>query len=187
MSRETRVPGESGFWVIILGDLTAFALLFCVYTYYRGLDVGLYLESQERLSRLYGAINVALLLTSSWCVVEGIEAFRRRVTDRARRLFGAALLLGIGFVLVKVVEYGEKVRDGIVATTNEFFMFYYVLTGIHLLHLLIGLGVLAWMRAKAKSQWSAQRDIELMECGGLYWHMVDLLWVALFTLLYLVW
>ena len=83
MSRETRVPGESGFWVIILGDLTAFALLFCVYTYYRGLDVGLYLESQERLNRLYGAINVALLLTSSWCVVEGIEAFRRRVT-RAR-------------------------------------------------------------------------------------------------------
>ncbi len=84
------------------------------------------------------------------------------------------------------IEYGEKVRDGIVATTNEFFMFYYVLTGIHLLHLLIGLGVLAWMRAKSKSQWSAQRDIELMECGGLYWHMVDLLWVALFTLLYLV-
>ena len=111
---------------------------------------------------------MALLLTSSWCVVEGIEAFRRRVTDRARRLFGAALLLGIGFVLVKVVEYGEKVRDGIVATTNEFFMFYYVLTGIHLLHLLIGLGVLAWMRVKSKSQWSAQRDIELMECGGLY-------------------
>jgi nitric oxide reductase NorE protein len=186
LSRDTRVPGESGFWVIILGDLTAFALLFCVYTYYRGLDVDLYLESQERLNRLYGAINVALLLTSSWCVVEGIEAFRRRVTDRARRLFGAALLLGIGFVLVKVVEYGEKVRDGIVATTNEFFMFYYVLTGIHLLHLLIGLGVLAWMRATSKSQWSAQRDIELMECGGLYWHMVDLLWVALFTLLYLV-
>ena len=88
-------------------------------------------------------------------------------------------------MLVKILEYGEKVRDGIIATSNEFFMFFYVLTGIHLLHLVIGLGALAWMRAKAKSPWTEQRDVALVECGGLYWHMVDLLWVALFALLYL--
>ena len=184
--RASRIPGESGFWVLILGDLSAFALLFCVFMYYRGTGAELYADSQLRLNRFYGAINVVLLLTSSWCVVEGIEAYRQRLPKRARRMLGAAMLLGAGFVLVKVLEYGEKVRDGIVATTSEFFMFYYVLTGIHLLHLLIGLGVLAWMRAKSRSHWNAQREIELVECGGLYWHMVDLLWVALFTLLYLV-
>lgn len=183
--RETRVPGESGFWILILGDLTAFALLFCVFVYYRGQDVGLYLDSQLRLNRAFGALNVVLLLTSSWCVVQGVEAFRTRITRRARRCFGAGFLLGAGFVVVKILEYGEKVRESIAASTNEFFMFFYVLTGIHLLHLVIGLGVLAWMRAKSRSGWSTHRDVALVECGGVYWHMVDLLWVALFALLYL--
>ena len=182
---EIRVPGESGFWILILGDLTAFALLFCVFIYYRGHDVGLYLDSQLRLNRAFGALNVVLLLTSSWCVVQGVEAFRERITQRARRCFGAGFLLGAGFVVVKVLEYGDKVREGIAASTNEFFMFFYVLTGIHLLHLVIGLGVLAWMRAKSRSEWSTHRDVALAECGGVYWHMVDLLWVALFALLYL--
>jgi nitric oxide reductase NorE protein len=184
-SRETRVPGEPGFWILILGDLTAFALLFCVFVYYRGQDIDLYFDSQLRLNRALGALNVALLLTSSWCVVQGVEAYRARVAQRARRCFGAGLLLGAGFVAVKVLEYGEKVRDGIVASTNEFFMFFYVLTGIHLLHLVIGLGVLAWMRSKSRGEWSSHRDVALVECGGVYWHMVDLLWVALFALLYL--
>jgi nitric oxide reductase NorE protein len=183
--REGRVPGESGFWVLILGDLTAFALLFCVFVYYRGQDVGLYLDSQLRLNRAFGALNVVLLLTSSWCVVQGVEAFRGRVMWRARRWFGAGFLLGVGFVVVKVLEYGEKVRESIAASTNEFFMFFFVLTGIHLLHLVIGLGVLAWMRAKSGSEWNTHRDVALVECGGVYWHMVDLLWVALFALLYL--
>jgi nitric oxide reductase NorE protein len=118
-------------------------------------------------------------------VVQGVEAFRERVTLRPRRCFGAGLLFGGGFVAVKVLEYGEKVRDGIGASTSEFFMFFYVLTGIHLLHLVIGLIVLAWMRAKASSAWRTHRDVALVECGGVYWHMVDLLWVALFALLYL--
>jgi heme/copper-type cytochrome/quinol oxidase subunit 3 len=61
----------------------------------------------------------------------------------------------------------------------------YVLTGIHPLHLVIGLGVLAWMRSKSSSGWSTRRGVALVECGGVYWHMVDLLWVALFALLYL--
>ena len=184
-SHETRVPGEAGFWILVLGDLTAFALLFCVFVYYRGQDAGHYLDSQLRLNRAFGALNVVLLLTSSWCVVQGVEAFRERVTLRARRCFGAGLLFGAGFVAVKVLEYGEKIRDGIGVSTSEFFMFFYVLTGIHLLHLLIGLIVLAWMRAKASSAWRTHRDVALVECGGVYWHMVDLLWVALFALLYL--
>jgi nitric oxide reductase NorE protein len=180
-----RVPGEPGIWVMILGDLTAFALLFGVFLYYRGFDIDVYVESQAQLSRFFGALNMAILVTSSWFVVEGIDAYRERATQRARRFLGIALLLGFGFVLVKILEYAEKVHAGIGVTTNEFFMFYYVLTGIHLLHLLIGLIVLAWMRSKSRSQWSKRSDVALVECGGLYWHMVDLLWVALFALLYL--
>jgi nitric oxide reductase NorE protein len=183
--RDARVPGESGFWVIILGDLTAFALLFCVFVYYRAHDVDVYLDSQLRLNRFFGAFNMVLLLTSSWCVASGIEAFRERATKSARRFFSAAFMLGVGFVFVKFLEYREKVHDGLVVTTNEFFMFFYVMTGIHLLHLVIGLIVLGWMRAKSRSQWKAHGEVALMECGGLYWHMVDLLWVAIFALLYL--
>ena len=128
---------------------------------------------------------MVLLLTSSWFVVSGVEAFRRRAAQRARFLFGIALLLGFGFVAVKVLEYGDKVRDGITAGTNEFFMFYFVLTGIHLLHLVIGLLVLVWIRARSRTPGIRERDVVLVECGAVYWHMVDLLWVALFALLYL--
>jgi nitric oxide reductase NorE protein len=77
------------------------------------------------------------------------------------------------------------VRERITAGTNEFFMFYFVLTGIHLLHLVIGLLVLAWIRTRSRTAWSRERDVVLVECGAIYWHMVDLLWVALFALLYL--
>ena len=75
-------------------------------------------------------------------------------------------------------------REGFTPATNDFFMFYFVLTGIHLVHLIVGLGVLSWMLARARPP-ADRSAIVLLECGATYWHMVDLLWVVLFALLYL--
>ena len=102
------------------------------------------------LSRPLGALNTLLLLTSSWFVVLGVQALREQLSQRAVTLFTAGLGCGVGFALVKVIEYGEKLRAGINPATNDFYMFYFVLTGIHFLHVLIGLGVLTWMGARSR-------------------------------------
>jgi nitric oxide reductase NorE protein len=181
------VPGEVGIWVFVLGDMTVFAALFAGFVYYRSASLDIYLQSQATLNQSFGAINTLLLLTSSWFVVMGTDAARRDAAALARRLFAVAFLCGAGFVAVKFFEYREKALAGLTPISNEFFSFYYMLTGLHLLHVLIGMVVLAvvFRRAGSPTGFRSASDVVFLECGASYWHMVDLLWIVLFPLLYL--
>lgn len=181
-----RVPGEAGVWVFIIGDMMSFSLLFLLFLYYRSFDIPAFTASQDLLNLNFGAINTILLLTSSWFVALGLGAARRAKPQASARLFLLALLCAVGFALVKYVEWGEKIRAGIVLTSNDFFMYYYLLTGIHFLHLIVGMGVLVFLIMKARAGHHAVSDVRIYESGGAYWHMVDLLWIVLFPLLYLV-
>lgn len=179
------MPGEAGVWVFIFGDMLIFALLFNVYVFYRAQDVELYRQSQMALDPAHGAVYTFLLLISSWFVVIAVRAARRGIDGMAPRLFAWALLCGVAFVVLKFFEYRGKVVSGITPTTNDFYMYYFILTGIHLLHVLIGIGVLAFMWRRLRARPSGPQDMVLIESGACYWHMVDLLWVVLFALLYL--
>jgi nitric oxide reductase NorE protein len=178
-----RLPGETGVWVLVFGDLTVFALFFSAFLFHRGQELDLYQVSQLTLNRHFGALNTLLLLTSSWFVALALAAMRGAQAQRAVRLLAAAMGCGVAFAIVKYCEYGEKIRQGITPATNDFFMYYFVLTGIHFIHVLVGLGVLGWMYTRVRLRPAA--DIRPLECGGIYWHMVDLLWVVLFALFYL--
>lgn len=180
------LPGEPGVWIIVIGDLILFSLFFGVFLSYRADDVALYLKSQQALNQGCGAINTLLLLTSSWFVVRAIHFAKAGDAPEARALITRAMLCGSGFVGVKIFEYSEKIMAGISVSTNDFFMFYFVLTGIHFLHLLIGMGVLAFIRARTGRAHLTSGDIALLECGASFWHLVDVLWIVLFPLLYLV-
>ncbi|NIB38825.1 cytochrome c oxidase subunit 3 family protein [Pseudomaricurvus alkylphenolicus] len=184
------LPAEEGVWVFILGDMMVFSLFFLVFMYYRNQDIPTFVESQATLNLHYGALNTMLLLTSSWFVALALRSVRHNWPTHAARLIALAGACGVGFVIVKFVEYGEKIRAGLVLTTNDFYMYYYVFTGVHFLHLLIGLGVLIFLWFKARAGAPAggytQRDIQTFEGGAAYWHMVDLLWIVLFPLIYLV-
>jgi nitric oxide reductase NorE protein len=180
------LPGEEGVWIFIFGDMMVFSLFFGVFMYYRSLDIAAFTLSQATLNQNYGAINTVLLLTSSWFVVLGLHAVKKNMGQLASRLFTAALLCGLGFAAIKFVEYGEKISAGYTLTSSDFFMYYYILTGIHFLHLIIGMGVLLFLRSKAKNPQLSAADIRNFESGTAYWHMVDLLWIVLFPLLYLV-
>ena len=183
---ERHLPGEGGVWIFIVGDMIIFSVFFCVFLYYRSLDPILFDTSREQLNQHFGAFNTLLLLTSSWFVVLALQSARKNLGRYSQRLFLAAFLCGVGFAVSKFFEYGEKIGNGITLTTNDFFMFYYVLTAIHFLHLIIGMGVLFYLyRVCAKASLSAN-DIRNLESGASYWHMVDLLWIVLFPLLYLV-
>lgn len=185
---ETRVhlPGEAGIWIFILGDMSVFGLFFATFMFYRGENPALYTSSQALLNQNWGAINTLVLLLSSLFVVIALNAWRAGRITLSRRLLVAALICGLAFVGVKYFEWGEKLRAGISITTDEFFMYYFVFTGIHLLHLVIGLGVLGFLIGLTRRPCAGAKDTMLMEGGACYWHMVDLLWIVLFPILYLV-
>jgi nitric oxide reductase NorE protein len=111
---------------------------------------------------------------------------RERITNRVPILFAVAFACGVGFVLNKYLEYGAVIHAGHVATTNAFYTYYYVLTGVHLTHLLAGMGVLVFLWRVSRKADLQERDVRALESGASFWHVVDLLWVVLFPLLYLV-
>lgn len=182
---EAHLPGESGIWVLILGDLVIFTLFFATFTYYRGQSLALYAQSQQTLHQSFGALNTVLLLTSSLFVALAMNALRRGADGVATGFLALAFCCGAGFLTVKYFEYGEKLRAGITLTTNEFYSFYYVLTGLHMIHVILGMGVLSFMMKGAWGGGESPRRIVLMESGASFWHMVDILWVLIFPLLYL--
>lgn len=181
----SHVPGEVGIWVFVLGDLLMFALTFILFTYYRAGDPALFASGQATLNQNYGAINTLLLLSSSWFVVLAIHAAKDRAAVPAANFVVLAFLCGGGFVAVKFTEYGEKLQAGLTLTTNDFFMYYYVLTGLHFAHVAIGMLVLVFMWRRCRAGIASERDIGFLESGATYWHMVDVLWIILFPLIYL--
>jgi len=179
------LPGEIGIWVFIIGDLLMFTLFFTMVTYYRGEEVALFSAGQATLNQEYGVVNTILLLTSSWFVVAAIHAAKNLDGKVAANYFLLTFLCGAGFVAIKLLEYGEKIRANLVLTTNDFYMYYYVLTGLHFVHVAIGMVVLAFLWRRCRAGIRHEEDVRLLEGGASYWHMVDVLWIILFPLVYL--
>lgn len=184
-ARKRHVPGEEGVWIFILGDMVVFALLFGVFLYYRAEDPELFQVSQQALDQTFGAVNTLLLLASSLFVVTGVRAIRHRTPKVGPWLFAAAFVCGLGFVFNKYLEYSDKLSHGIKPATNDFWMYFYVLTGLHLFHLLLGMAVLAFCFVSARKPALDGRRFAFVEGGACFWHMVDLLWIVIFPLLYL--
>jgi nitric oxide reductase NorE protein len=134
------------------------------------------------LNLTLAGLDTLLLLTSSWLVALAVQAVSRHRPERAPRLLLGGVLTGAGFVVSKSVEYTEKLVDGTTPATNSFYGWYFLLTGVHLAHVLAGTGLLTftWRRSR---RGVSQRV--LLECVASFWHLVDLLWIVLFPLLYL--
>ena len=183
--RGVHVPGEVGAWVFILGDMLVFGLFFITFAVYRASSPQLYAHSQEAMNQTFGLINTVILLTSSWLVALAVEGAKHGAHRSAPKLLSLAILCGALFATVKVFEYREKIRAGITLNTNEFYTFYYMLTGIHLLHVLIGTCVLVYLFNVARKDRLLAVDINVLEGGSAFWHLVDILWIVLFAMFYL--
>jgi len=179
-----RLPGEEGIWVLIFGDLFVFTLFFMTFLYYRDAEPAVFVTSQLELNRAFGLTNTIFLLTSSLFVAVATRRVRSG-GHHPQFLFLAAMACGFGFVIIKAFEYGAKFHAGIGFTTNDFFMLYFVFTGIHLMHVIIGLAVLTYLTRVSGKPNAATTGLVWIECGALFWHLVDLLWVVLFALFYL--
>jgi nitric oxide reductase NorE protein len=181
-----KVPGEEGVWIFILGDISVFAVFFTYYLVQRSKHVDLFDLSQSPLNKSLGAVNTVFLLISSLFVVLAIRAMR--VSERlvAQRVIVGAFLCGVAFIVVKAFEYSERIAAHQIPTTNSFYLLYFVLTGLHLFHLIIGLGVLTALFFLARRPGLSEHQWAFFEGGACFWHMVDLLWLVLFPLIFLV-
>lgn len=184
-SVKPHLPGETGVWMFIIGDVLVFSLLFSIFVYDRSQEVALFVEQQQLLNQTLGLCNTLLLLTSSWFVALAVHGARAGQLSRARGCFVLATLGGIGFIVIKYFEWSEKLAAGLTIETNTFFMYYYVMTGIHLMHMLIGIGVLVFLWQSVRDAEFDAQGVGVLESGACFWHLVDILWIALFALLYL--
>lgn len=185
--RPRTLPGEPGIWVFILGDMLVFAFFFGVLQFYRSQHPEVFEQAQAHMNQALGVLNTFLMLTSSWCVALAVQAARRGVPGVTAPLLSLAFACGLGFCAVKYVEYVEKIHAGLTLGTNEFYTLYYMLTGIHLFHVVVGMVLLAWLiRHRPHNSGYDQKAMRNLEVGATFWHLVDVLWIVLFALFYLV-
>lgn len=185
-TRAGHTPGEAGLWIFILGDMTLFAAILIVSLWERRSDPEVFEESAHQLIQPIGAVNTLVLLLSSYLVVRAIFAHRGGWYAQARRMVAGAVGCAAVFAGLKAFEYYSAISAGHTPSTGTFFTFYFVLTGLHLLHVIVGTALLLGWQAmlKRRRSWTGSR--KAAEGIASYWHMVDLLWVAIFTLVYLV-
>ena len=145
LDRARRLPGLEGIWALIGADSVVFAILFASFMAERRHDPGLFEASRQTLNVDLGGIDTLILLTSSWLVALAIRSLKRDQTQQMSRYLLAGVLTGALFMVSKVVEYSGKIGHGITPATNPFYMWYFILTGIHLLHVLLGTGLLTWV------------------------------------------
>jgi nitric oxide reductase NorE protein len=180
-----RLPGVDGVWVFIGADSVIFAILFLTFMQDRFKNPALFEASRHTLNMNLGGIDTLILLTSSWSVALAIQALKRDLIERVPRYLLGGVCTGLMFVVSKSIEYFQKFAHGLTPGTNPFYMWYFTLTGIHLAHVLLGTSLLTflWVRSRSGAFSSSQRAVP--ESVASFWHLVDLLWIVLFPLLYL--
>ncbi|MFN4340513.1 MAG: cytochrome c oxidase subunit 3 [Azonexus sp.] len=179
-----RLPGDLAIWVFILSEMLVFAVFFAAYAFARAKNVALFNEYQQTVNRDLGALNTFLLITGSWFVVRAVQAAHRDDLPAVPRNLLLGFLCGGGFLAAKAIEYAAKFGAGITLSTNTFYMFYLSLTFFHFMHVILGMVILAILWVQALKGAYSSRDAHGLESGAAYWHMVDLLWIILFPLVY---
>jgi len=185
-SQRSTVPGEPGVWVALIAEMITFSALFGVIVWSRASNPRIFGEGQTLLSQPLGLFNTLVLIAGSVLVVNAITAVQNGEQRQASRSLGAAMLCGAAFAGVKAFEYHHVVQHGAFIHTNTYWMLFFAVTGAHRLHVFVGVSVLGLVRRRVKLGLPGPRDRDLFMSATCYWHMVDLLWLVLFPLFYLV-
>src|SRR5262245_31548627 len=198
-AEQQRLASTLGMWVFLVQEIMFFGGAFCTYVVYRTLFPDAFGHASRHLDVRLGTFNTAVLIASSLTMALAVHAAQ---IGRRGRTIAAWLLvtmaLGATFLVVKVTEYAHKFHEGLVPgpaftyagpdapQAQLFFSIYFVLTGLHALHMVIGIGLLTWLTREAWRGRYGPRYHAPVENSGLYWHFVDIVWIFLFPLLYLI-
>lgn len=190
------VGAKMGMWLFLLTEVLLFGGMFLAYANYRFMHPQLFRLAALELNTALGTLNTIVLLTSSLTVVLSIVAMKRNSRKLALFYLGTTLVLACVFLTIKYIEWSTKIHHGIYPGSEEllsktngeilFFGLYYVMTGLHALHVIIGMIILAFMFVFIYRGSITHDNYVKLENSGLYWHLVDLIWIFLFPLFYLI-
>ena len=190
------VGSRMGLWLFLFSELILFGGMFIIYAVYRFMHAEEFRLAAAELDPFIGTINTMILLTSSLTVAMSITAIQQGRKYLSMVLVSSTLVLGLVFLVNKYFEWSHKISIGIYPQSPElmnkpqgeilYFGLYYVMTGLHAIHVIIGMAVLGFMLVFiAKGSVNRESFVKL-EAGALYWHLVDIIWIFLFPLFYLI-
>ncbi len=186
-----------GMWLFIFTELMLFGGLFIVYAVYRYMNSEAFHLAAEELNRTMGAVNTIILLISSMTIAMSTTTLQLKKKGYTMALLSVTVLLGLTFLVNKYFEWGVKFEHGIWPGSPQmlsefsqgeilFFGLYFTMTGLHVIHIIIGLIIIGFAMVKVQRGTVNENRASLLENAGLYWHLVDLIWIFLFPLFYLI-
>ena len=188
--------GKLGMWLFLYTEIMLFGGLFVLYAAYLNKYADDFIAGGKELNLNFGLVNTLILLVSSFMVAAAITAVQRKTNRTAIFFLLGTISLGIIFLINKYFEWGHKFEIGIYPNApdlvngppgrNIFFSLYYVITGLHGLHIIIGLGLLSVSLVFLLRKKITPGNYAVLENAGLYWHLVDLIWIFVFPLFYLI-
>jgi nitric oxide reductase NorE protein len=178
-------PGGVLIWILILLEVFTFGLSLVGLMYYRVQEPMLFAESSAMLNTTLGGINTIVLLTSGFFMAAAVHSFKEQKISTGTKFTLATIVTGLAFLVIKWQEYGDKLEKGLGLDENMFFTFYWLLTGFHFIHVLVGLVILTLLLVQIRNRQKVTK-LEDIEAGAAFWHMCDLIWLLLFPALYLV-
>jgi nitric oxide reductase NorE protein len=180
-----RLTGDLAMWIFILAELTAFTLFILGFSFTQWLKPEMFIEGRAELDSSTGWAMTAGLLTSGFLAALAVERVRKNHARQAGALLLGAIASGMVYVVLKVQEYAHLANAGFDLEYNTFFTLYWITTAFHFLHVLLGLVVLGFLCLRCWQRAYGPHNHSGMESGVLYWHMIDLVWVIIFPLVYL--
>lgn len=187
-----------GMWLFLATEVLLFGGLFAAYLFYHWMYFGEFHHASRSLNWQLGALNTIVLLFSSYLAVMAVDSIKQGKSDKAFKFLAGTIGCGLIFLVIKTIEYSTKYSHGLFPTLDTFnspehlheykmfFGLYFCMTGLHALHVILGMGLLLWAGLKVKAGHFSAKYYTPVEVGALYWHLVDLIWIYLFPLLYLV-
>ena len=172
------LPGDPMIWVLIFSELVTFGLFLGAFVVARAIHPAIFAAGQAELDASLAGLNTIVLVTSGWAAARATRFARASEKRTSRRWLLIAMVLGGFFVAIKLAEYSGEIGRGIDLETSTFFTLYFLLTGFHLLHVGLGIVILAVVCGRAERVG--------VETGAAFWHMVDLVWIVMFPIVYLV-
>ncbi|MBS1550382.1 MAG: cytochrome c oxidase subunit 3 [Bacteroidetes bacterium] len=177
-------PGGILIWIVIYVELITFGMAIAGLVYYGSQERALYHADSQLLNKNIAAVNTVLLLTGGFLAAKALQFFKENKPQKTAQFLLWAAFSGIGFLLLKIVEYSQKLEAGLTMEKSSFFMNYWLLTGFHWLHVLVGVVILLFMRNTVRKK-KSEASLEDLEAGAAFWHMCDIIWLLLFPVLYL--
>lgn len=189
---------KQGIWLFMATEILMFGAIFVAYAIFHSLYPDMFKEGASHLNWKYGSVNTMVLIFSSLTMALGIYYIQQKEIGKAKLALLITIICGFAFMGIKYIEYSHKFHEGLLpgkyfayaqaqhSNLALYFSFYFVMTGLHGIHVLIGMGLITWILIRAMRGDFDDGYFTPVEGVGIFWHIVDLIWIYLFPILYLI-